>query len=196
MLAFPSDSVKEVGGNIFLIRGGRPTQITYSGHDSEPTISKDGKRILFVRTSARNEDELTTASVSDAKLVDEFKINLSALQNSQDLGDIIDPQLSPDGSYAYFYTEPGNFGIIVRIALPSQDIDIIAHTVIPMERGKAFEVIDHGQYLGDIIVRKDHAGATVGRHFAYVLVNRNGSDLKVIGESEVDLERFRNQTRK
>jgi hypothetical protein len=73
------------------------------------------------------------------------------LRQCGELGHIVDPQFSPDSSSIYFYTQPGNFGLILRLQLHTRETSVVAHSVLPME-GMSFDVIAEGQYAGDLIV--------------------------------------------
>src|SRR5919109_417382 len=57
-VALAAPQVESVGGNLFLLEGGKRRQLTSTGRDSDAVLSPDGKWIAFVRTRATPEVDL------------------------------------------------------------------------------------------------------------------------------------------
>jgi hypothetical protein len=189
-----SRAVREVAGNIFLVESdGSSKQLTTAGQDSMPSISLDGKKIVFVRSPDGK-------SRDDVRLIDLNKPVGQQISNitppeliAQDLVAVIsDPQFSPDAATVYFYTQPGNFGLVISVDLASKRSEVLAHGVLPIQ-GRSFDVIQRGKYAGDLIVYKDSEKLTSGRLFLYWLVNPHGANIAVVADNEGDLALFREQ---
>ncbi|HLH43878.1 MAG TPA: hypothetical protein VKV74_12880 [Bryobacteraceae bacterium] len=183
-------SVRSLSGNIFLLgTDGRQVQLTTGGSDSMPSVSGDGKMVAFVRSGQGVPDQVCTMDLEAPPYPPPVCIAPQELVGKGDVADVSDPQLSPDRSFVYFYTQPGNLGLIIRIDLSSRRAMVIAHSVIPIA-GRSFDVIQMGRYAGDLIVRKDSEKLTAGRLFLYWLVDRQGENLAIIAEKDSDAALF------
>jgi hypothetical protein len=190
-----SRAVREVAGNILLVESdGSSKQLTTTGQDSMPSISLDGKKIVFVRSpDGQSRDDVWVVDLN--KPVDQQISNITPpeLIAKHYIAAILDPQFSPDAATIYFYTEPGNFGLVISVDLASKRSKVLAHGVVPILQGRAFDVIQRGEYAGDLIVYKDSEKLTAGRLFLYWLVSPEGANIAIVADNENDLGLFREQ---
>ena len=192
--AAASRTAKVVAGNILLVESdGSSKQLTTTGQDSRPSVSLDGKKIVFVRSQdGQSRDDVCLIDLN--KPVDQQISNITPpeLIAQHLIAVILDPQFSPDAATVYFYTEPGNFGLIISVDLSSKRPKVLAHGVVPI-RGRAFDVIQRGEYAGDLIIYKDSEKLTAGRLFLYWLVDPQGANIAIVADKEEDLALFREQ---
>lgn len=193
--AAPS-SVKETGGNIFLVEDNRPAeQLTAAGTGFMPAISSDGDKIVFVKSGGPGRpDDLCLIYVKHRHVQVPVSIVTPALALDAEvgaIGAILDPQFSPDSSAVYFFTQSAGRGLIVRVELTPPKSYIVAHGAIPIGQGRSFDVIARGRYAGDLIVYKDSEKLTAGRLFLYWLTDPYGANLAIVADNKNDVELFR-----
>jgi len=188
-----SSSVTQVKGNIVLVEdSGHTEPLTTSGIDSMPAISADGEKVVFVRSVGPGRpDDLYLIYLKHRHVEKASSIVTPDLTRDPGIGTILDPQFSPDSSAVYFFTQPGNFGVIVRVELAPPKSYIVAHGVLPIGRGESFDVIVRGKYAGDLIVYKDSEKLTAGRLFLYWLTDPYGVNLAIVADNDTDVELFR-----
>ena len=186
-------TVRAVNGDVMLARDGQTIQLTSSGRDSQPVFSSDMQHIAFVRAANAGEPEdLWVVDIKRSLEPRPLHIEASAAAKSGEVASILQVQFSPDASSIYFYTQPGNFGLILKVNEVTGTVDLVSHSVIPLNH-QLFEVVQRGNYAGDLIVQKDSHKLAPGRLFLYWLVDRDGRDVAIIGNSPADLSAFRDQ---
>jgi Tol biopolymer transport system component len=191
----PSLDVTESGGNIYVkSRNDELKQLTSSGLDSAPRISSDGTEVLFVRKRPEHYELRIISLVGNSKDLLVWRESGEHAQPGGAASIIVDPQFSPDGKEIFFYSQPGNLGIIWRVGGAKGTAKVIAHSVITIQApGETFEIVPSGKFKGDLIVQKDSEKLTEGRLFLFWLVDRDGGNVGIIGTSENDVEAFRDQ---
>lgn len=110
-------SVKEMGGNIVLVQpDGTIKRLTAMGTDSMPSLSPDGSKVVFVRSpKLSGSDELCLIDLT--RPLHEQPVTLMSPDLSRQGQEVrvLDPQFSPDSSTVYFYTQPGNLGLVISV---------------------------------------------------------------------------------
>jgi hypothetical protein len=192
--AAASRAVREVAGNILLVESdGNSKPLTTTGQDSMPSVSLDGKKIVFVRSQGgQSRDDVWLIDLSKPVGQQISSLTPPELVAQHLVEVILDPQFSPDAATVYFYTQPGNFGLIISVDLASKRSKVLAHGVMPIQ-GRAFDVIQRGKNAGDLIVCKDSEKLTAGRLFLYWLVDPKGVNIGIVSDKEDDLPLFREQ---
>ena len=188
----------EMDGNIiFEPTDGSKAALTSSGLDSQPSLSADGRQVVFVRSTPnltidtglgdQEENELwiadTTGAVAPRRVLrghpGGFRVDANLV-----LGGFWAPQFSPDAKRIYFMSTiwATSHGIWL--------LDVAAGQVRFLCDGLDLEVLNSGPYAGNIIVRKHIPRVVPGRVFRYWLLDRDGNEVGEIGEAESALEEF------
>lgn len=96
-----------------------------------------------------------------------------------------DPQFSPDGKRVYFTSDAW------ATAAAIQMLDLITGATKFLFPGLEVDVIRAGRYKGFLIGTKDPITEDRGRITVYWLLDPNGREIKRIGETDSDLDRFK-----
>jgi len=188
-------------GNLYYADArGNSKQITSSGMDLDPSLSFDGKTVIFVRRTlvpARFEEptdpqpkqrQIWVAKVggpSDPEIVLGGPV---VLKDFSEYVSFASPKLSPDNRYAYFripvgVTESG----LVRVDLRTKVTSLVCY-------GTGYDIVPSGKYAGDLVVqmRKSLGDAVPGGGFSafFWLLTPEGKELGFVGESDEDAQRF------
>lgn len=138
-------SAIERSGNIFLVKPGQnPIQITSSGIDSDPDLSTDGSKVIFVRKLSEGKNEIW---ISDTELPGRALrplVRTPLVIEGRTFNSVFQPRFSPDGKTAFFmvgYAATTNAILSVRIDKPEPKWVAVAIT---------FQVVPVGKYAGDL----------------------------------------------
>ncbi|MDY7225620.1 TolB family protein [Hyalangium rubrum] len=195
VLALPAHargaSVVEEKGNLVLVEpGGKKRKLTSSGQDSQPSLSADGKAVVFVRRgsgakleSAAGEVEanelwwMDTTGGKPRRLVrsaasDDPKKFLGALQT---------PQFSPDGKTVFFMSAAWTTSSAVH------KVDVATGKEQFVSPGNSLEVIPRGEYQGRLIVQMHKYFLGGGTYDWFWVLEPDGREIGPIGE---DLKGF------
>ena len=189
-------SIKD--GNVFYnAKDHRTIQITSSGLDSDPSLSVNTKRIIFVRRTP--EAKIATGAglldtnelwVADTTAGGDTHRILAGHQEKVDsdrlsLAGFSSPKFSTDARRVYF---------LAQIAATSEHLfmlDLRSQQVHFICRALAVEVLHSGKYAGFLIVLKDIPRVMPGHVCRYWLLNPDGKDVGEIGEKESDVRAFK-----
>ena len=194
-----AQAVSEETGNVyFTAKDGRITQLTSSGLDSDPSLSTDGRFVVFVRrtpslqieTGAGEtaENELWIASTTGADPPRRVLVGHTggfAVGDNLVLAGFHCPQFAPDGKRVYFV------GRAWATSNPIFALDLISGDIRFLYDGVSVEVITSGQYAGYLIAHKQIPRMTAGRVFRYWLLDADGNEVGEIGETESDVGEFK-----
>ena len=182
-----AQSVFAKDGNVFIRnRSGQTKRLTTLGRDSQPSLSPDGKRIAFVRSTR---GKTVQTSLSDTEATELWLIDSDGKQPEllvsgkedgdpkKSLADFSSPQFSPDGRKIYFMS----VGWVTSGAVHVVDVQSRRESFV--SPGNTLEVIQRGKYRGYLIVQehKYFFGAKVGSYDHYWLLTPNGREIRHIG---------------
>ncbi len=186
-VALLAQSVSAVNGNVvFTDNRGSTKQITAGYSDSDPSLSFDGRQIVFVRRTANNTGieadwaELWIAHADGPKAASrvlEGHDGNSPPGPTMLLAEFSKPQFSPDGQRIYFMSAAWGTSSAIDV------LDLRTGKVTFLLPGVDVEVIQHGTYSGFLI------GTTVpltkqGRIIVYWLLDADGRRVRRISETE------------
>ena len=183
-----AQSVSSAEGNVYFAEGASSPrrELTKSGRDSEPSLSRDGKLIVFVRgtpdrttESARGPVELTeiwTIRVdgSDERL--RFKGRPSG-SSGPPLAAFGSPQFSPDGSRVYFNSVGGVSSTWVN------ELDLATRGVRRVCVGGLRQVIPTGEYAGYLVVVQHRYFVGEGSYDWAWLIAPSGHEVGPLGDA-------------
>jgi hypothetical protein len=189
-------SIKD-GKVLFKAKDGSTIQITSSGLDSDPSLSVNGKLVVFVRRTPTSKidtgagsldtNELWVAETTAAGNAHRILSGHSAGAKSGDpLAGFTSPKFSLDARRVYF---------LAQLAATSQHLfvlDLKSEQVRFLCRGIGFEVLNSGNNAGFLIVLKDIPRVMPGHVARYWLLDQDGKDVGEIGENESDVRSFKN----
>lgn len=177
--------VAEQGHIVLVEASGKKRKLTASGQDSEPSLSPDGKAIVFVRkgsgpklAAASGEVEanelwwMSTSGGKPRRLVssaahDDPKKFLGALQS---------PQFSPDGKTVFFLSAAWATSSAVH------KVDVATGKVRFVAAGNSLELIPHGEYQGRLIVQMHKYFLGGGSYDWFWVLEPDGREVGPIGE--------------
>ena len=183
-------------GNIFLIDRGPNTQLTSSGHDSQATLSPDGKVVAFVRT-----DE----SKAIAQAAWGGDIHAAQILTMPSAGGKTNPMISagdPCGENKFL----GDFNSLAflsdsrRLVFQSSwaavhgsthIIDVQTSKCTLVAGGLTFSIVKSGEYRDHLLVMLHKYFLAGGSYDWYWLVDSSGKEIGPVGEDEQALELFR-----
>ncbi len=195
LLALPAHaagpSVTEDKGNIVLVEaGGKKRKLTSSGQDSQPSLSPDGKAIVFVRRgsskleSTSGEVEANELWWSDTMGGKPRRLVRSAGSDDPKkfLGALASPQFSPDGKTVFFLSAAwATSGAIHKVDVATGKV----HFVAP---GNSLEVITRGEHRGRLIAQQHKYFLAGGTYDWFWVLEPDGREVGPIGE---DVSAFR-----
>jgi Tol biopolymer transport system component len=190
-------SVFARGGNIYLSeRGSQSRRITASGHDREPSLSRDGRQIVFVRVISEKPDASGLGTVVEQSEIDVIDtrdpqarihtiLNFPVEERGLRFYWFSSPQFSDNGRLVYFLVpdygtvSPGLFSVSVAAG----EIRFVAPAL-------QFWAPASKEYPGDLVVRQNPMLVGGGRYDVYNLITSTGEQVGVVGFDESRLQYF------
>jgi Tol biopolymer transport system component len=173
-------------GNISVMRSdGSRLQVTSSGEDSEPDLSADGSKVVFVRSIGANRSEIWVAPVTgsaQARVIVSSPVQAGGRQ----FGILLAPMFSPDSKVIYFLV-PFAATTQAILSVPLADSPVKPRFVAA---ALTFRVVQGGEYRGDLVAQIRKAKLAPGYYDWYWLLSPDGKELGVVGENEDDVTRF------
>ncbi|MDD4963126.1 MAG: hypothetical protein PHI11_04300 [Gallionella sp.] len=182
----------EKQGNVFIQADtGQVQQLTHLGQDSQPALSFDGKRIVFVRKQARSNPLIAEDQPNELWVMDATGGNARVLLSPHEdedpyknLTDFNHPLFSLDGAVVYFNCAAWvTSGAIHRVELSTQQTNFVTD-------GDSLDVVPAGKYQGYLIVYKHKYRKSGGANDAYWLVSPLGKEIRRIGTEEKHVTAF------
>ena len=202
-----SQTVYSKDGNVYFVaREGQVTGVTNLGLDLDPSLSNDGRLVVFVRRTPSlkiqtalgkptDRNELWVADTLGKEPARRVLAGYPAGQGLSlyqvtsdvklDLAGFSSPQFSPDAKRIYFMGEAW------ATSLPAFVLDLSTGRVEFLYNGRSIEVIRSGRYAGFLIAEKQIPRVVAGRVFRYWLLDPNGKDVGEIGVTKAELSEFR-----
>lgn len=184
--------VFEKQGNVFFkADNAEARQLTRLGQDSQPALSLDGQRIVFVRKRARSNPLIAEEESNDLWMMDangeHARVLVSAHPDAEmekSLTEFNNPLFGLDGSTVYFSCAAwATSNSIHRVNwLQGQPVFITD--------GNSLALVPSGKYAGYLIVFKHKYRKAGGADDAYWLVSPQGKDLRRIGDEEKHVQKF------
>jgi len=197
--AIVCQTVSEMHGNIvFTDADGRSTEIT-SGHlDSEPNLCGDHRQVVFVRsTPSRKAD----TGLGDMELSEIWIAQTDRKQPprrvfagraggfipgpSMVMAGFAVPQFSPDCQRVYFSATTWATSVAFHV------LDLKTGETKFLYAGLGIEVVQSGKYKGFLLGTKNPIIEDRGRTTVYWLLDADGNQVKLIGDTDSDLAHFR-----
>jgi len=182
-------------GNIYYIgANGHARQITMAGTDSDPSLSPDGRQVVFVRKTSSPagfaeptdlhpmQTEIRIADVAGTG-GSHLVFGRPVVLHNAEYATFSEPRLAPGNRYVYFLIHYSvvEFGL-VRLNLASGKASMISGAL-------DWYVVDAGRYSGDLVVQKRKTYPE-GSNALYWLISPNGKKLGYVGESRKEVEEF------
>lgn len=185
---FANSFAVAVSGNIFVVQSdGERVRVTSSGSDSDPDLSPDGRKVVFVRRFSDERSEIWIASVVAAAASPHPLPNWPLRINGRVFAYASSPRFSPDGGTVFFLVPFGaTTQAIVKVALANPDPQFVAAAL-------SFKVVVAGQYKGDLVARIRKAKLAPGYYEWYWLLTPEGRELGIVGQDERDVALFMEQ---
>lgn len=184
--------VFEKQGNLFFQPdSGAPRQLTHLGQDSQPALSPDGQRVVFVRKQARSNPLIADEQPSDLWVMDasgeHARVLVSAHPDTEmekNLTEFNNPLFSLDGASVYFSCAAWvTSNAIHRVSwVQGQPVFITD--------GNSLALVPRGKYAGYLLVFKHKYRKSGGADDAYWLVTPQGKDVRRIGSEDQHVEKF------
>ena len=190
-----AQTVRAEGGDIvFQPRSGAPRRLTTGGLDSEPSLSPDGRTVVFVR---RTPGRLVPAASGDAEATELWTVGVdgaggrmrlrgrAADDPRATLAGLQAPKFSPDGRTVYFLSAAwATSGAVHALDLATG----AARYVAP---GNSLEVIARGEYRGHLIVSQHRYFLGGGSYDWLWVLTPGGREVGPIGDTPEALSQFR-----
>ena len=184
--AAEAQSVEARGGNLFYRPscGAAARPLTTSGHDSDPELSPDGRRVVFLRAGPGGEASIWTIETGGAGLR-RWIVARADTAPERTLADLQTPRFSPDGSRIYFLSSAwATSGAVHALDLASG----AERFLIP---GNSLEVMRSGEYAGPLLVEQHRYYLAGGSYDWLWLFTADGREVGPVGESEEAEAEFR-----
>lgn len=190
LFALPAEAkspsvVEEKGRIVFVEANGKKLPLTSGAQDSQPSLSLDGKAVVFVRKgsgkkleSAAGEVEanelwwISTAGGKPRQLVK----SAGSDDPKKFLGGLQAPQFSPDGKTVFFMSAAWATSSSVH------KVDVASGKTSFVTDGNTLEVIPSGEHQGKLIVQKHKYFLAGGTYDWFWLVDPDGKEVGPIGE--------------
>jgi Tol biopolymer transport system component len=180
-------SVHEKSGNIYFTdSAGREIQLTSSGCDSSPSLSPNGRLIVFVRTTPYEKIDAGAGEVDHTEL---WIMNLGTkkaerLLGSKDAADPKDilvgfavPQFSNNSKEIYFMSAAwATSSAVHRLDLQTKSEKFISS-------GNSLKVIRTGKFKGNLRINKHKYYKEGGSYDCDYIVTPSGKEIKIIEDS-------------
>ena len=197
-LVLYAQSVFEKAGNIFLRRAdGQTEQLTSSGKDFDPSLSRDGKLVVFIRSTPDRPIEVfgLDAHANEIWIVDiegkhpqlilgGGKLVPPAFREGYPVAPIATPQFSLDGRDIYFVSAGG------ATDAPILKVNVATHQVTEIAWGHTVKVLREGASQGCLVVDKHKYFVEGGSYDWYWLLSPNGEEIGPIGDEGQQVEQF------
>lgn len=189
-----ASDVAESNGNLSLKRDDGTIQLlTTQGIDYHPSLSCDGKTVVFVRRGGTANRPAINEELGNRDGNELWVLQLAAPttprrvfggdQGHLDWVGLIQPQLAPDESSLYFLRWFGNGESLYSLSLRSGEVRQIVDSAV------AFSVVCSGVFKGGIVVQEDHLKLAGGHVYLYWLL-RSGSERLLVGTTAEDASLF------
>jgi hypothetical protein len=195
-LSLWAQKVETRQGNVYYTDAeGKARQITAGGMDVDPSLSIDGKMIIFIRRTlipARweeptdlhpNKTQIWVADVAGTKEPEMVFAGPLVVKGGSEYVTFAAPKLAPDSRQAFFgFPFAVDEGGLARLDLKTKDATMISSAL-------NFYVIGSGSYTGDVVIQMLKL---VGDGFSrfFWLITPDGKELGFVGESEEDAQKF------
>jgi hypothetical protein len=185
-----AQTVSDQEGNIYIHRtDGAIFQITSSGVDSDPSLSLDKRRIVFVRRTPSHTINTAIGPVDSNELWIRDSSNEAKAQRvlvgHEGFAGFHEPRFSLDAGRVYFTEEVG--GPCHEILM----LDLKSGEVRKLINGMGVEVVESGKFAGYLIVLKCISGPQWPLYaLHYWLLNDNGEAVKELRGTEFDPKYF------
>jgi Tol biopolymer transport system component len=189
-------SVKASGGNVYVIHpNGERKQVTSGGRDYDPSLSRDGKYIVFARETDGPPLPLAAqprpqkVPRSELWRIDVDGANPELLfageikEGNFRYANFSKPQMSPDDHSVYFLIPYAAVtDAVVRLDLKTSQ----ARLLMPCEQ---FSIIQEGRYGGFLVIQK-RVQEREGIAVSFWLVSPDGEPIRKIADTEAGVKRF------
>ena len=177
--------VAEKGRIVLVEASGKRRTLTTSGKDSEPSLSRDGKSIVFVRQGS---GPRLSAGAGDVEANEIWWVDSEGKQPrllvrsaahedlKRFLGQLQAPQFSPDGKSVFFLSAAWATSDAVHT------VDVASGKVRFVAPGNSLEVLQHGEHQGKLIVQQHRYFLGGGSYDWYWLLEPDGREVGPIGE--------------
>jgi Tol biopolymer transport system component len=184
-------------GNIYLITpSGQQWALTSSGRDSDPALSDDRSKVVFVRTIRDRPDASGLGRVVDQSEIDSIDLTspnreVHVLLNSpvHARGLLFQwfssPRFSPDGQHVFFMIpdyatiSPGLFSL-----------NMVTSIVQFLTGALKYWTLSSGSYKGDLIVWQNPTLVGGGRYNVFNLITSSAEPVGVVGFDEASVNAF------
>jgi Tol biopolymer transport system component len=190
LLALPAQargpSVVEEKGRIVLVEAnGTKRPLTSSAQDSQPSLSPDGKAVVFVRRGSGKKLESAAGEVEANELwwmetAGGKPRRLVKSAGSDDpkkfLGGLQAPQFSPDGKTVFFMSAAwATSGAVHKVDVATGKTQFVS-------AGNTLEVVPRGEHQGKLIVQLHKYFLGGGTYDWFWLLEPDGREVGPIGE--------------
>lgn len=185
-------TVSEKNGNIFITdKKGEIKQLTFSGKDSQPSLSVDEKTVVFVRNTPKRKVEVNTGPEDEVGANEIWTIDIEGKNSKlivkagkksplQDriLARLNSPQFSSDDASIYF----------MSMGTVTSDIIYLLHfktnKLYFVVSGNSLEVIQRGRYTGCLIVKQHKYFLGGGSYDWFWLLSYDGKEKAPLGKTD------------
>ncbi len=191
-LGVEAAEVFEKQGNVFFKPdNAEARQLTRLGQDSQPALSPDGSHIVFVRKQARSNPLIAEEQPSDLWMMDANGDHARVLvvthpdaEMEKSLTEFNSPLFSLDGTTVYFSCAAWATSNAIHRVSWSQGKPVY------VTDGNSLALVPSGKYAGYLLVLKHKYRRSGGADDAYWLVTPQGKDIRRIGDTEKQLQKF------
>jgi len=189
LLALPAQakgpSVVEDKGRVVLVDAkGAKRPLTSGAQDSQPSLSPDGKAVVFVRKGSGKKLESAAGEVEANELwwmdIQGKPRQLVKPAGSDDpkkfLGGFQAPQFSPDGKTVFFMSAAWATSSAVH------KVDVATGKTQFVSAGNTLEIVPHGEHQGKLIVQLHKYFLGGGTYDWFWLLEPDGKEVGPIGE--------------
>lgn len=177
------------GGNVIvLLPTGARVKITDSAADSQPDLSCDGTKVVFVRTFGPERSEIWVANTSEPYQPQPL-VASPIIISGRKFTQAFAPEFSPGGDNIYFLIPfAATTQAIIATSLRNHEPRLVAAAL-------NFRVVPTGKYTGDLVAQIRKAKLAPGYYQWFWLLSPDGKEIGVIGQSERDVDLFLDQQR-